>query len=109
MYSLLKQNDERDKIRNIQYALENLLSLRNSKPLFVSIMSGGEDICMELRANDVCPYAISISWSSTTMEPKLSNIVSSLDKVLTNVDTLSSSTIVCTEYNNNLIGNQSFQ
>lgn len=72
-------------------------------------MSGGEDICMELQANDVCPYAISISWSSMTMEPKFYNIVPSLDKVLINIDTISSSTIVCTEYNNDLIGNQSYR
>lgn len=104
----MKQNDERDKIRNIQYALENLSSLQNSKPLFVCIMSGGEDICMELRANGVCPNAISISWSSITTEPKFSNLIPLLDNVLININTISSSTIVCTEYNNDLNGNQNF-
>lgn len=62
-------------------------------------MSGGDEICMELRANRTCPNAISISWSSLTIKPKFSNIIQSLDKLLKNLHNISSSTIICTEYN----------
>lgn len=95
-------------MRNIQYAFENLSSLQDLKPIFVCIMSGGEEICAKLRENGVCPYAISISWNSMTTEPKLSNLMSSLDKVLMNVDNISSSTIICTEYDKDLMCNQNF-
>lgn len=102
---LFKQNDKKNKIRNIQYALENILSLRDEKPSFIiCIMSGGEEICAELRAKGVCRNAFSISWNLTVVEPKFSNLIPSLDKVLKNVDTISSSTIICTQYDNELIG-----
>lgn len=104
----MKQGNENNKIRNVQYALENLPSLRGLKPLFVCIMSGGEDVCAELRANCVCPNAISISWNPKATDPKFTNLVSSLDKVLNNFDNISSSTIICTEYHKESIGNQCF-
>lgn len=70
-------------------------------------MSSGDDICAELRANGVCSNAISISWNSLFAEPKFSNLVLSLDKVLININNISSSTIICTQFNKESIGNQS--
>lgn len=103
---LLKQNEETNKLQNIQYALENLPFLRQENDLFiVCIMSGGNEICAKLRANGVCQNAISISWSVTTTEPKFSNILLSLDKVFINFDKISSSTIICTEHKKELMGN----
>jgi hypothetical protein len=71
-------------------------------------MSGGEEICAELRANGVCPNAISISWSSIATETKFSNILPSLDKILINLDNTFSSTIICSQYNKEITGNNSF-
>lgn len=65
-------------------------------------MSDGDEICSELRATGICPNAISISWSSLTTKPKFSNLILSLDKILINLHTISSSTIICTEYNKKL-------
>lgn len=84
---------------NVQYAIENLSTKQDLKFFFVCLMSGGEKICTELRENGVCPNAVSISWNSLVQEPKLSNLIPSLDKVLTNFDKITSSTIICTEYN----------
>lgn len=89
--------------------LESVPSLRELKPLFVCIMSGGENICTELRTNGVCPNTICLSWSLMATEPNFSNLVPSLDKLLINVDKISTSTIICTEYDKKLIGNTSFQ
>lgn len=100
-----KQNNKKNKIRNIQYMLENILSLRDKKPSFIIfIMSGGEEICAELRAKEVCRNAFSISWNLSVVEPKFINLIPSLDKVLNNMDKMSSSKIICTEYNKELIG-----
>ncbi|VVC29213.1 Acyl transferase/acyl hydrolase/lysophospholipase,Ketoacyl-synthetase, C- [Cinara cedri] len=96
-------SDDKNKIYNIKNAFENLQSLKNSKPWFVCIMSGGDEIFAELRANGVCPNAINLSWSSMETEPTFSNILPSLDKVLVNINTISSSTIICTEYNKRII------
>lgn len=71
-------------------------------------MSGGEKTCTELRANGICPNTICISWSLMATEPNFSNLIPSLDKLLINVDKMSSSTIICTEYDKTLIGNKSF-
>lgn len=102
---LFKQNDKKNKIRNIQHTLENIPSLRDKKPSFIiCIMSGGEEICAELRAKGVCRNAFSISWNLTVLEPKFSNLIRSLDKVLNNMDKISSSKIICTEHNKELIG-----
>lgn len=68
-------------------------------------MSGGEEICAKLRASGICPNAICISWNSMVMEPKFSNLIPSLDKILLNFDTISSSAIVCTEYSKEMNGN----
>lgn len=68
-------------------------------------MSSGDEICAELRANGVCPNAISISWNSMFTEPKFSNLVPSLDKVLIHIDKISSSKIICTEFNKESNGN----
>jgi len=78
------------------------------KPIFVCIMSGGEKTCTELRANGVCPNAICLSWSLVATEPNFSHLVQSLDKLLLNIDKISSSTIICTEYDKKLIGNKKF-
>lgn len=101
-------SDEEYKIRNIQYVLEGDPSFRNLKPLFVCIMSGGQNTCTELRANGVCPNTICLSWSLVTSEPDFSNIVPSLDKLLLSVDKISSSTIICTEYDKKLIASREF-
>lgn len=104
MLLLFKQNDKKNKIRNIQYTLENILSLRDTKPSFIiCIMSGGEEICAELQAKGVCRNAFSISWNLTVVGPKFSNLIPSLDKILNNMDKISSSKIICTELNK-LIG-----
>lgn len=92
-------------MRNVQHALENVPPLRDSKPLFVCVMSGGEDVCAELRANGVCPNAISVSWNLMAVDHKFTDLVPSLDKILTNFDNISSSTIVCTEFSIQSIGN----
>lgn len=76
------------------------------KPLFVCIMSGGENTCTELRTNGACPNTICLSWSLVATEPNFSNLVPSLDKLLLNIDKMSSSTIICTEYDKKLIGNK---
>lgn len=68
-------------------------------------MSGGNEICAELRAKGVCQNVISISWNVTTTEPKFSNLLPLLDKVFTSFDKISSSTIICTELNKELMGN----
>lgn len=70
-------------------------------------MSSGDEICAELRSSGVCPNAISISWNLMVTEPKFSNLVPSLDKVLIHVDNISSFSIICTEYNKESTGNQS--
>lgn len=70
-------------------------------------MSGGENTCTELRANGVCPKTICLSWSLVATEPNFSNLVPSLDKLLLNVDNISSPSIICTEYDEKLIGNNS--
>lgn len=72
-------------------------------------MSGGEEICAELRAKNVCPNAISISWSSFATESKFSNILRSLDKILVNLDQISSSKIVCSQCNKETTGNTIFK
>lgn len=101
-------SDEEDKIRNFQYVLENLPSLRDLKPLFVCIMSGGEKTCTELRASGVCPNTICLTWSLMTTEPNFSNLIPSLDKLLINVDKISSPTIICTEYDKTLIASREY-
>lgn len=68
-------------------------------------MSGGDEICSKLRASGVCPKAVSILWSSLETERNFLDLVPSLDNVLVNIDTISSSTVICTEHNKRLIGN----
>uniref|UniRef100_A0A2S2P8N0 Fatty acid synthase n=1 Tax=Schizaphis graminum TaxID=13262 RepID=A0A2S2P8N0_SCHGA len=101
-------SDEEDKIRNIQYVLENVPSFRDLKPLFVCIMSGGENTCIELRANGVCPNTICLSWSLMVTEPYFANLIPSFDKLLINVAKMSSSTIICTEYDRTLIASREY-
>jgi len=71
-------------------------------------MSGGESTCTELRANGVCPNTICLSWSLAATKPNFYNLVPQLDKLLLNVDKMSSSIIICNEYDKKLIGNKSF-